>query len=127
MSDHQVNSPFPPQTGEFTVDTAKKLLARFVCADVVPVLSMAEKEATRAAVLFLVGLSDYQTLGICADTVEQGRRGMEAYVTAFVRPITLDLPPTEGPIYLKFNTQKGRVSPPGSLLRPIKRDKHLDR
>lgn len=107
MSDNQMDPSSNPQQNDLTLDKAKKLLAKFACADTPPQLSAAEKQSISEALLFVAGLSDYQTIGICAETVKQGQQAMESYLAALVRPVTLDLPTKEGPIYLKFNTQKG--------------------
>jgi hypothetical protein len=51
--------------------------------------------------------SDYQTLGICADTLAEGQQALELFLAALGVAVSLDLPAREGPIYLKFNTLKG--------------------
>jgi hypothetical protein len=51
--------------------------------------------------------SEYQTLGICASTLEEGRKAMESFLAALGVMVSLDLPTRSGPVYLKFNTLKG--------------------
>ncbi|HEY9761178.1 MAG TPA: DUF1824 family protein [Trichocoleus sp.] len=89
------------------IKALRKQLNRFSCLDVSPALEAQEKEDVRAALLLLNDLSDYQTLGICADTLAQGKAAADAYVTALGNPVNLNLPEREGPVYIKFNTLKG--------------------
>ncbi|MBD0269045.1 DUF1824 family protein [Pseudanabaena sp. FACHB-2040] len=96
-----------PETSPADIKVLRKQLNRFSCLNIPPALSAQEQEDTRAALLLLNELSDYQTLGICADTLEQGKTAADAYVTALVTPVKIDLPDREGPVYIKFNTLKG--------------------
>ncbi|MBD0336477.1 MAG: DUF1824 family protein [Cyanobacteria bacterium Co-bin13] len=96
-----------PETSPADIKALRKQLNRFSCLNIPPVLNTAEKEDTRAALLLLNEVSDYQTLGICADTLGQGKSAADAYVTALVMPVNIDLPEREGPVYIKFNTLKG--------------------
>ena len=85
----------------------RKQLARFSCLEAPPSLSAAEKADIRAALQSFNEASDYQTLGICADTLATGQAALESYVAALSRPIQLQLDDRAGPVYLKFNTLKG--------------------
>jgi len=85
----------------------RKQLARFSCLEAPPSLSAAEKADIRAALQSFNEASDYQTLGICADTLATGQAALESYVAALSRPIQLQLDDRTGPVYLKFNTLKG--------------------
>lgn len=85
----------------------RKQLARFSCLDVSPNLSEAEASAVRDALLLFNELSDYQTLGVCADDLPTAKAAVESYVAALSRPIQLKLDPKDGPVYIKFNTLKG--------------------
>lgn len=87
--------------------TIRKQLARFSCLDTAPALGEDERAAIREALLIFNDASDYQTLGVCAETMTAGKTAMEAYVAALSRPIQLPLEARRGPIYLKFNTLKG--------------------
>jgi hypothetical protein len=51
-------------------------------------------------------MSEYQTLGICADSVAAAKAALKGYVAALSQPINLDLPEQTGAVYLKFNTLK---------------------
>ncbi|HEY9877620.1 MAG TPA: DUF1824 family protein [Leptolyngbyaceae cyanobacterium] len=89
------------------IKALRKKLNRFSCLSTPPVLEAQEKDDIRTALLLLNDLSDYQTLGICADTLAQGKAAADAYVTALGNPVNLNLPEREGPVYIKFNTLKG--------------------
>lgn len=95
------------EIGTPDIKTLRKQLNRFSCLDVPPALGDQEKADIRAALLLLNELSDYQTLGICADTLLQGKSAADAYVSALGNPVNLNLPEREGPVYVKFNTLKG--------------------
>lgn len=85
----------------------RKQLARFSCLETAPTLSAEELANIRQFLLLFNQLSDYQTLGVCADTLAQGKVAMENYIAALGSPANLDLPNKEGPVYIKFNTLKG--------------------
>lgn len=44
-------------------------------------------------------------LGICADSIEQGRAALVSYAAALGYQPSLELEPIEGPIYIKFNSR----------------------
>lgn len=85
----------------------RKRLARFSRLDTPPALSDAEKSEIRAVLQVFNEAADYQTLGVCADTVAIAQATLEAYVAALSRPIQLQLEDRSGSVYLKFNTLKG--------------------
>jgi len=61
----------------------------------------------------LTSLSDYQNLGICADTAAQGFLALESYLKVLGYEATLDqadIISSVGPVYIKFNTQKVALS-----------------
>jgi len=63
----------------------------------------------RQVLLPLTSLSDYQNLGICADTAAQGFLALESYLKALGYEATLDqadIISFVGPVYIKFNTQR---------------------
>ncbi len=89
---------------------AEKILNAFICTNNQSVDSSEEKSAIRAALVLLSNLSDYQMLGICADTVEQGLLAAESYLKALGYTVTLNreaIAPVEGAAYIKYNTLKG--------------------
>ena len=89
------------------IKKVRQQLAQFSCLVVPPELSPTQKQELIDALLWFSELADYETLGICTDTLAAGKAATEAYVGQFSRPITLDLPARDGAVYLKFNTLKG--------------------
>jgi Domain of unknown function (DUF1824) len=57
----------------------------------------------RQALLQVANESDYQMLGVCADTLEQGIRALADYGQALGYSPNLSLEPVEGAVYIKFN------------------------
>ncbi|MEA5575941.1 DUF1824 family protein [Anabaena sp. UHCC 0451] len=90
-----------------TVAEAKKILNKFNCLDIAPVLKPLEKALTRQAIILLTNLSDYQILGICAETAEEGILAMKTYSHAFGYQAPDNLPHPEGPVYIKLNGKNG--------------------
>lgn len=65
------------------------------------------KQSVREALLWLNDISEYQTLGICADTLAEAETSLKGYVSALSQPIQVDLPSDQaGAVFLKFNTLK---------------------
>lgn len=85
----------------------RQRLARFSRMTVAPELSEAEAAEVQEILAQFNQHADYQTLGICADTLTAAKTAMEAYLKAHGVTVTLDLPQRDGPVYLKFNTLKG--------------------
>lgn len=85
----------------------RQQLHRFSCLQTAPELTTSEKAEVQAALQTFNEWSDYQTLGVCADSLVIGKVALEAYLKALGISVTLDLPPRDGPVYLKFNTLKG--------------------
>ena len=85
----------------------RKQLARFSCLETAPTLSTKELAEIRQFLLLFNQWSDYQTLGVCADTLAQGKAAMENYIAALGAPASLDLPDQENPVYIKLNTLNG--------------------
>ncbi|MFE4104751.1 DUF1824 family protein [Almyronema epifaneia] len=90
-----------------TIRAIRKSLLRFSCLDVPPRLTEAEAAEIRQFLQQLNEASDYQTLGICADSVAEAKVAMESYLKALGVDVVLNLPEKSGAIYLKFNTLKG--------------------
>ncbi|MBF2027319.1 MAG: DUF1824 family protein [Oscillatoriales cyanobacterium C42_A2020_001] len=90
-----------------TLESAQKLLRQFICIERIPSERLPNQATIRQAVMLVRDHSDYQILGICADTAEQAIATLHAYLTAFGFS---DLPqpsPIEGVVYLKFNPKTG--------------------
>ncbi|MDA0268928.1 MAG: DUF1824 family protein [Cyanobacteria bacterium] len=98
-------SPTPDITD---IATRRQALNRFSCLRVAPTLSAEEQSDIRETLLLFNQLSEYQTLGICADDLPTAKTALETYAIALgCPPITLDLGERSGAVYLKFNTLKG--------------------
>lgn len=93
------------QNQTITVAQAQKILKDFDCLN--ESITVSEKALIREALLLLVSLSDYQMLGICADTTAQGLLALKSYTEALGYEANLDLAEIEGSVYLKFNSKTG--------------------
>jgi hypothetical protein len=61
----------------------------------------------RQALLVVAAHSDYQMLGVCAETFAQGQQALMTYAAALgYQPISR-LEPIAGPVYIKFNPKTG--------------------
>jgi Domain of unknown function (DUF1824) len=96
-----------PNQHNLTAQEAKKVLNKFNCLDIAPVIKASEKIIIRQALIFFSKLSDYQILGICADTAEEGLLAMRTYSQALGYEPPTDLPIIEGPVYIKLNGKNG--------------------
>ncbi len=85
----------------------RRRLGQFSCLETPPVLSETEKASIRDALQTFSKAADYETLGVCADTLAIAQTALESYVEALSRPVQLSLEARNGPVYLKFNTLKG--------------------
>lgn len=91
-----------------TVQEAQQLLKPFNCVENKTINSESEKVLIRQALLLLAQHSDYQILGICADTAAQGLAALKSYAEALGYQPPLDLDPIDGSVYIKFNP-KSRI------------------
>ena len=89
------------------IKKVRQQLAQFSCLIAPPQLTNPQKQDLIKALLWFSELADYETLGICTDTLDAGKTATEAYVRKLARPISLDLPERDGAVYIKFNTLKG--------------------
>jgi len=88
--------------------TAHALLKQWDCLTQT-IVSESERDAMRQALLVLTQHSDYQILGICADSVSQGIQALRDYATALSLLLPESLPELlDGPVYLKLNPKLGR-------------------
>lgn len=90
-----------------TLQEAQELLQPFNCIENKSITSESEKTLIRQALLLLTEHSDYQILGICADTAAQGLSALKSYAEALGYPSLFDLQPIEGSVYIKFNPKSG--------------------
>ncbi|ASC72524.1 hypothetical protein XM38_034820 [Halomicronema hongdechloris C2206] len=99
--------------GSTEITALRRHLARFSCLEVPPTLSPQERQTLREELLQFNQLSDYQTLGICVESLDKAQAALEAYVAALGGQCTLTLTADHaGPFYIKFNTlnDKGYVN-----------------
>lgn len=89
-----------------TIKEAQKVLKNFSCLEAKAV-TPAEKALIREALLLITNCSDYQILGICADTTAQGLLALKMYSESLGYEANLDLTPVTGSVYIKFNPQTG--------------------
>jgi hypothetical protein len=93
-----------------TVEEAQQILKDFTCLDMQSLASPQEKQALRQAILLVASLSDYQMLGVCAASTDEGFSALEAYLKALGYQAVLDpnaFSAFAGSVYIKFNTLKG--------------------
>jgi hypothetical protein len=95
------------QQTNLTVQAAQEILKNYDCVSRKTVDSEAEKALLRQALLLLTEHSDYQILGICADTAHQGIATLKSYLEAFNYEENLNLSLVEGTVYIKFNLKNG--------------------
>lgn len=89
-----------------TIEEAQKVLKNFSYLEAKSV-TPAEKALIREALLLITSCSDYQILGICADTTAQGLLALKMYSESLGYEANLDLSPVAGSVYIKFNPQTG--------------------
>ncbi|GAP97494.1 DUF1824 family protein [Leptolyngbya sp. NIES-2104] len=88
-----------------TRSQAETILRQFICTE--RSSEPLDYAAIREAVFIVADLSDYQILGICAETAEEGLKALSSYTSA----LKYDVPETRsipGTIYIKFNPLTGR-------------------
>lgn len=94
-----------PNQTNLTVEEAQKVLKDFNGID--KSVAASEKALIREALLLITSVSDYQILGICADTSAQGLLALKTYSESLGYKTNFDLTPVEGSVYIKFNPQTG--------------------
>lgn len=95
------------QKSTITLQEAQELLKPFNCLEGKSLNSEAQKALVRQALLLLSEHSDYQILGICADTAAEGLAALQSYTEALGYHPNLDLAPIAGSVYIKFNPKTG--------------------
>lgn len=92
-----------------TVEAAHQLLKQFDCLTPGASLSHLSKQSIQDALVCVVRYSDYQILGICADSWAEGQATLQSYATALGYTLPSDTKPGESPhvpdgaVYIKFN------------------------
>jgi hypothetical protein len=93
------------------LENALKLLHSFSCTPAKQIMSEAEKEELRQAICMVVELSEWENLGICAETTDQAIATLNSYLKALgYEPITaieeILSEKSANAVYLKYNSQK---------------------
>lgn len=87
------------------IQDAEKLVNEYTCLNLKPVTSSEDQQKLHQALQALVAASEYQLLGICANSQTEGIEALKSYLNALGYPMPdLDLS-TEmaGSVYIKFN------------------------
>jgi hypothetical protein len=96
------STPLPAE-----IAAVRKRLNRFSSLKIAPQLTPSEADAVKQDLAQFDDWSEYQTLGVCAESLSAGQAALESFLKALGVSVTLDLPERSGPIFLKFNTLKG--------------------
>ncbi|MEA5497972.1 MAG: DUF1824 family protein [Limnoraphis robusta] len=95
------------QPANLSIETAQKILEAFTCADIQSVNPIENRASICEALHVLVQNSEYQMLGICADSLDAAWNALEQYLQGLdYHNITLNrnaIEAIEGSVYLKFN------------------------
>ncbi len=91
-----------------TLDAAQSILNQFVCLDRSPAFVMPQAPLVQQALLLVAAHSDYQILGICADTIAQATIALKGYLTALDYKVMPEVPTLDGAVYVKFNPNRDR-------------------
>ncbi len=92
-----------------TVEEAQKLLKNYTCLNIKSEEDAAEKAKIEEALRVVVNSSDYQMLGVCASSQEEGFIALQNYLKGLGYEDVIDpnaVAPVEGSVYIKFNTMK---------------------
>lgn len=95
------------ETTDLTRQTAQALLRQFICIDSIPPEQMPAKHTIQQALLLMRDESDYQMLGICADTAEQAIATLRSYLKALGLEELPQPDAIAGVVYLKYNPKSG--------------------
>lgn len=88
---------------------ARETLAAFSCMTPKTVADAAERQQLQQALQAIVRASDWENFGICADDLAAAQAALASYLQALGHPAVppAAMPPaSEGPVYLKYNTQR---------------------
>jgi hypothetical protein len=95
-------------TAPLSLGEAQAILRRLNCLNRDFVASTAEQEQLQQALLLVAQHSDYQILGICADSLAQGLAALRDYTHMLGYQLNLPKPASiEGTVYIKFNPKSG--------------------
>lgn len=93
----------------FSLARARETLAAFSCTTPKVIADVAERQQLQQALRIMVGASDWENLGICADDFAAAQGSLASYLQALGYPAAppTPMPANNGvPVYLKYNTQR---------------------
>lgn len=90
-----------------TRQSATALLRQFICVEQIPAGQMPPYDVIQQALLLMRDHSDYQILGICADTADMAITTLHSYLRAFGLDESPQPDAIAGPVYLKYNPKTG--------------------
>lgn len=90
-----------------SLDGAQALLRTLTCIEPLPLDRIPDYALIRQALHRVCDQSDYQILGICADTANQAIAALHRYLEALGRPEYPQPEPIPAAVYLKFNPKTG--------------------
>lgn len=93
---------------DLTVATAQMILRTFTCLDAGGTGSMPDLVAVRQALRLVADHSEYQTLGVCADSLAEGVDALATYLQALGYEANIEGGELAGSVYIKFNPRTGR-------------------
>jgi hypothetical protein len=89
-----------------TPTEATTLLRQYTCIDRLPPEQIPDAQTTRDALMLVREHSDYQILGICAESLAAGQAALHSYLTALGYQFKPEVPAIDGPIYIKYNPKR---------------------
>ncbi|MBW4516197.1 MAG: DUF1824 family protein [Timaviella obliquedivisa GSE-PSE-MK23-08B] len=89
------------------LETAHRILKQFGTLKPASIPGV-NQTRVQQALLLAASQSDYQMLGVCADTLEQGILALQGYAEALSYSPTFNLEPVEGSVYIKFNPNSAK-------------------
>jgi hypothetical protein len=104
-------------TASYTPETADRFLRSFLCHEGEIQLTPEDPAHIRQALAILVAQADFLTLGICAESVEEGVTALNSYLKGLGQSWRADettltgtlVAETSDPIYLKGNTRTEKL------------------
>lgn len=94
------------QPTNLSIKAAQQTLEAFTCDDIQSVNQIENRDQICSALKLLVQNSEYQMLGICADSLDAAWNALEQYLHGLdynIAPDRNGVEAIEGSVYLKFN------------------------
>ena len=89
------------------VADAHQILKQFDCLNREAIAAITDRAPICRALLTVAQQSDYQILGICADSLAEARHALDGYAAALGYTVSGEVRPIDGPVYLKYNPKSG--------------------